>query len=148
MRTDSSRQPWFVHQQRLGTKRLRVAARTENNPTALRNVERNTPIIVLGGTYCALKGDRFLRDCPYRKFSDCLMKTTTAKVEAHTEIGYVMKRERCGYDAKHRTRFSSTDPLNDMVNVEDEVASPAARIRIRRAKVKPVDEVVVPRWVV
>src|SRR5689334_11361175 len=118
-----------------GCEYLRVARRVKANPPARGRAEIDPP-----AETARRVGHRMPVDVINRQFVQVsTMTITTAAVEAHLQIaGIVENKNRRSYQ-ELEAALSRRDPFEDMVDVENKLASPSAAVRFGAAPMDAVD---------
>ena len=74
-----------------------------------------------------------------RQFMKAVLEATVSPIDVDFEISYIMKDKCCRDNAKEHTLVNAADPLDNVVNVKNQVSLPLPAI-----EVNAVDKVVVP----
>ena len=71
-----------------------------------------------------------------------------AKIDANTQVGDVMKRQRRRRDTEACAAFTAAYPLDDVIDVENQIVAPVTLARVANIEAHGVDDIVVPRQIV
>ncbi len=80
----------------------------------------------------------------HRQFVQCRLAAAVAVIDGDPEVGRVVKCQGRRGDAEPGTAGDATDPLDDVVDVEDEIAVPIVSGNIADVEADSIDRVVVP----
>lgn len=143
-RSFATRKLLLVRQYRFPTQRLGKANRAKADHAALGPVEQNPPAIVGPVEVDLLVSDRLALDPIDGHRVHRGSEPAVTPVDLDAQIRDPMEDEGRWGDAKLRAAADAAEPLNDEINVQDEIARPVRLASVAGAQLEPPDVAIVP----